>query len=257
MPPFSYELSGEGYPLVFIHGFCESSSYWEGVHDEYSDEFRVITLDLPGFGKSALPNQAFSLGEIGDSVADLLSSLSIDQCIIIGHSLGGYVALELLRNHRQLATAICLFNSSAFADPPDKKENRNKLIEFISKNGVQPFLSTFVPSLFYLETSEKHESVISRIRDEGMSIQPESVILYAAAMRDRVESIDLLTKYPDRVLLISGEYDQNVPLQKSREMAAYLKSSHFHIMPESAHMSWYEQRDLSSAAIRQFAREFS
>ncbi|MCK5704858.1 MAG: alpha/beta hydrolase, partial [Cyclobacteriaceae bacterium] len=252
---YFYE-SGLGFPVVFIHGFCESSTLWKSLSEELSDEFRVICPDLPGFGQSPLPDADFSLEEIGDQIISWLKEIGIKQCIVIGHSLGGYISLEILRKYPDFVKAIGLFNSSAFEDPEDKKENRNKLIEFIRIHGVRLFLKTFVPSLFYPKTAKEHQKTIDLISDEGKLIKPESVIKYAAAMRDREDSIELLRKYHDRILLIAGEFDQNIPLEKSTEMAALLDKDNSHIIPDSAHMSLFEQSELCYNAIRKFVRKF-
>ena len=257
MKPVHFYETGTGYPLVFLHGFCESGSLWKELSEVLSDEFRIICPDLPGFGQSPLPDKEFSLTDIANQLATWLKNLGIEKCIVIGHSLGGYVSLEMLRHHGELVKGIGLFNSSAYDDPADKKENRNKLIAFIGENGVAPFLKTFVPSLFYHERAYEHRATIENIRKEGLSIKPESVMSYAAAMRDRVSSIDLLESNPDLILLISGEEDQNVPIDISRQMGKLLNNENVHFMPESAHMSVFEHRDLSYDAIRSFARKFS
>ncbi len=252
MQKINYFESGQGFPLVFIHGFCESNKIWNDLSAELSEDYRIICPDLPGFGKSALPDNAFSLQQIGDLLVDWLKSLGITECIVIGHSLGGYISLEILRKHHEFVKSIGLFNSSAFADSPDKIDNRNKLIEFIKNNGVAPFLKTFVPSLFYPPTSKKYQAIIDEIENDGLSIKPDSVMSYAAAMRDRIDSTDLLKNFPEKILLIAGKHDQNVPLDKTREMASYLPSDHTYIMPDSAHMSLFEQSKLCYNAIRTF-----
>lgn len=251
---FYYE-SGKGFPVVFIHGFCESNSLWKSLSETLSDEFNIICPDLPGFGQSQLPENDFSLQDIGDDLVSWLKKKGIKQCIVIGHSLGGYITLEILRKHQDFVKGIGLFNSSAFEDAPDKKEIRNKLIEFIKIHGVKPFLRTFVPSLFYPKHAKKHQNTIELIEREGSSISAESVMKYAAAMRDRVDSTDLLKKFHDRILLISGEYDQNVPLEKSLEMAALLDQKNVHIIKESAHMSLFEQSEACYDAIRNFVTQ--
>ena len=254
---YFYETGKAGMPpVVFIHGFCESSSIWKSLSEELSDEFRIICPDLPGFGQSPLPAGDFSLEEIGDRIVSWIQGLNIKQCIVIGHSLGGYIALEILRKHYGFVKAIGLFNSAAFEDHIEKKENRNKLIEFIQRYGVEPFLKTFVPSLFYPKTAEKHKKTIAQISAEGLLIKTESVMKYAAAMRDRQDSVDLLKLYHDKILLIAGEFDQNVPLEKSKIMMEILDEGNTHIIPESAHMSLFEQSKLCYNAIRPFVRKF-
>ncbi len=256
MHQIHYYESGNGLPVVFIHGFCESNKIWNDLSSSLSKEFRVICPDLSGFGASPLPDENFSLEQIGDGLVSWLKNLGVVQCIVIGHSLGGYITLEILRKYPEFVKAVGLFNSSAFEDSAEKKENRNKLISFIEKNGVRLFLKTFVPSLFYPKTSEIHQKTIDQIIVDGLSINPESVINYTAAMRDRVDSIDLLKKYSDKILLISGEYDQNVPLNKSKEMAQYLEKENVHVILNSAHMSLFEQSNTCYNVVKDFVKKF-
>ncbi len=252
-----FKESGSGFPLLLLHGFCENNSIWEAFRHELADDFHVICPDLPGFGKSTLPENPFTLEKIGDMLAGWLRSKGIRKYVVVGHSLGGYVALELLRKYDSLVNAIGLFNSTAFADTEEKKNNRTKLIDFIDREGVKPFIKTFVPSLFYPGTAGDFQDVIEKIREEGMTINPKTVMYYAAAMRDRNESLDLLDKHHDAVLLISGEKDQNVPIDQSKEMAKHLETKNFHIIPDSAHMSMFEQKELCLDIVREFVRTFA
>jgi len=222
--------------------------------DELSDEFRILCPDLPGFGSSQALENSFSLEQIGNELNHWLEELQINKSVVIGHSLGGYIALELLRKHKKSIAAIGLFNSSAFEDALDKKENRDKLIQFLHHNGVAPFIKTFVPSLFYPPTISNYQHVIDQISTDGLTLGADVVAGYAAAMRDRKDGMELLRLYSDQILLIAGEYDQNVPLQKSKQMAAILNPNHSHIMPDSAHMSLFEQPKACYSAIRSFLK---
>lgn len=257
MVKFNFTDSGKGIPLVMIHGFCESNKIWQDLTATLSREYRIICPDLPGFGKTDPFPENFSLEQIGDLLINWLDGLAVQKPVIIGHSLGGYIALEILRKYPEEVSAIGLFNSSVFEDSADKKENRNKLIQFLHTNGVAPFIKTFVPSLFYPPTAELHQKIIDQISVEGRTIHPSTVAGYAAAMRDRRDSLDLLGSNKDRILLIAGEYDQNVPLDKSLEMAKYLNDDHVHIIPDSAHMSLFEQPEMCYKAVSSFAKRFA
>ena len=255
MQNISFFEAGKGFPVIFLHGFCESNKIWKDLSRELSSDFRVICPDLPGFGQSPLPEPGFSLEDIADLLVRWLKANEVDSCIVIGHSLGGYITLEILRKHSSFVKGIGLFNSAAFEDAPDKKESRNKLIEFISDHGVNPFIKTFVPSLFYPPTESKHQHIIDQISKDADMIVPEAVTGYASAMRDRMDSIHLLKENSERVLLIGGEYDQNVPLEKTRNMAKLIDKKHVHIIPDSAHMSLFEQPQLCYSAIRGFVND--
>jgi pimeloyl-ACP methyl ester carboxylesterase len=255
MSSIFYRESGEGFPLVFLHGYCESHTLWEHFSAELSSGFRVIRPDLPGFGQSGLLPTPFVLADVAIRLADWLASVGVERCVLIGHSLGGYIALEMARHRPGLLAGFGLFNSSAFGDSPEKKENRNKLIDFIAREGVEPFIRTFVPSLFYPARAEEHRQIIERQRQEGNMTAAQTVMAYAAAMRDRPDGMDVLRKYAAVTLLIAGEHDQNVPLEKSRAMAAFLPPGRAHILPGTAHMAMFEQPYSSLEAVLNFAAE--
>jgi len=247
-----YKEYGGGYPLIFLHGFCETSYVWKGLAELLKDEFRVICPDLPGFGKSMPLSKNFSVDDVACHLKNWLEDINVKKCIIVGHSLGGYVTLSFARQFPDLIDAFCLFNSSVYKDSPEKKENRNKLIEHLHENGVKPFIRTFVPSLFYAERLEEFDSVIKNIREEGLKLSVDTVAGYAAAMRDRKESVDVLKKFKDKVLVIAGEEDNNVPKEVSSKIGEMIETCNFYLLPASAHMSMFEQKVRSAEIIKDF-----
>jgi len=257
MAQIFFKELGKGFPIVLVHGFCESHEIWCDVGVDLSAEFRVLMPDLPGFGKSPLPDGDLSLERVADILNEWLDSESISHCIMIGHSLGGYITLAMANKHPQRLTGFGLFNSSALADSDEKKANRDKLIGFIRKEGVALFIKTFVPSLFYPDRIHEFRTVVERIKQIGSETNPQTVVAYATAMKNRPDHMELLTRYHERLLLIAGEKDQNVPLEVSRAMAGKLESRNVHILPDTAHMGMYEQRKAASEGIATFARRMA
>ncbi len=255
MPEIYFKEAGSGFPLVLIHGFCETNYIWNRFREALSDEFRVICPDLPGFGQTPLYKKSFQLTDIADLLDEWLSSMGIGRRVVIGHSLGGYITLELARRHPGNLKGFGLFNSSALPDLPEKKENRNKLIRFIEKEGVRSFIKTFVPSLFYMPTAHKFKDEISTLIELGSKTGREAVKAYTAAMRDRNDNLGLLKQNRENVLLISGAEDQNIPLALSREMAKWLLPENVLLLESSAHMSMFEKKDETIRAVREFTRK--
>jgi pimeloyl-ACP methyl ester carboxylesterase len=238
-----------------LHGFCETNQIWDRLRVALSDEFNVVAPDLPGFGQSPLPQAPFQLSDIAGRLHSWLQNLELSNYIVIGHSLGGYVTLEMVRSFSKNMNGFGLFNSSVFEDSQDKKTNRDKLIDFIAREGVKPFIKTFVPSLFNPERIQEFQNVIDEIRAIGETTSPETVMAYASAMRDRYDSFDLLKNNSDKALLIAGEKDQNVPIESSLKMAKVMPENQVYILPDTAHMGMFEQEELSAEIIRTFARQ--
>src|SRR5258708_28717038 len=131
MSSLFFREEGSGPPLVFLHGFCETHEIWREFIKPISAQFRIITPDLPGFGKSKKLPDPFTIDQVGNAVGMWLIENQILTSIVIGHSMGGYVALSLAAQHPQLLQGLGLFHSNVFADTNEKKENRNKVIEFV------------------------------------------------------------------------------------------------------------------------------
>lgn len=243
MAQIYFKEYGKGDPLVFLHGFCETHTIWEEIGEALGKKYRVLCPDLPGFGRSAQLAPSFGLDDVADALVQWLQGMAIRQCIVFGHSLGGYITLALARRHPQFLRGFCLLNSTAYADNAEKKENRNKLIAHLQQNGLSTFIKTFVPSLFYPQRIGEFEKQINSITEIGLKLSAESVAAYAAAMRDRPDSADVLKANKDRVLIIAGVNDQNVPAEVSQRMKSLIDTDSFYLLPDSAHMSMYEQRD--------------
>lgn len=227
--------TGSGYPVVLIHGFCESLQIWNQIIPELSKSYRVVAIDLPGFGGSDLVIDKVTIENIADAVNAFLMEKGINECAMIGHSLGGYVALAYVEAYTSKLSALGLFHSTAYSDTDEKKINRNKTMAFIRKRGLDLYISSFVPSLF---RSNDHPA-ITTVLNIALTTPVETVLKYTEAMRDRKDRTTILqtTKLP--VLIIAGEYDNAVTLAKSVELSGMPSRCYFHVL-EVGHMGMFE-----------------
>ena len=243
MASIFYNDTGEGFPVVFLHGFCETSDIWSGIQSQLSKHFRIITIDLPGFGGSPILNYSFELEDVAKEIKSFLDSIHLTKYVLIGHSLGGYITLAFSKLYNDQLSGIGLFHSSVFEDEIEKKENRTKLMEFIRANGVRTFVKTFIPSLFYKENANALRDVIRNLKISAEKTQAESVIEYARAMRDRPGSEEFLEKFQKPVMFIIGEEDPSVPLRKSLQQITMPENSHVLRLAETGHMGMFEKPD--------------
>jgi pimeloyl-ACP methyl ester carboxylesterase len=128
---------------------------------------------------------------------------------LVGHSLGGYVVLAMAARDPQFSKKLVLFYSSVFADSHEKRANRDKVIDFLTKNGLAAFVETFVPSLFYNKRHPGIEGVISICAQTPLI----TLVGYTKAMRDRPTQEAFLTRYPNPILILAGEKDEIVPFR--------------------------------------------
>jgi pimeloyl-ACP methyl ester carboxylesterase len=166
----------------------------------------------------------------------------------VGHSLGGYVALAMAEQQPEQFRSLILFHSTAMADSNEKKQSRNKVLDFIKTNGVQAFTSSFIPPLY---ADQKHPSIGS-VRDIAIEATESTVIWYTQAMRDRRDRTHVLQKFPSRILFIAGEKDQAIPKDSIEKQATLNPLSSVHIMPDVAHMGMFENRLQALDVITEF-----
>ena len=142
-----YRVKGQGKPVILIHGFGETGNVWDQQVAYLSGYFRLIVPDLPGSSSSETPAD-LSMENLAEAIHAIIHEEDIDACPVIGHSMGGYVALALTEHYYNHVSALGLFHSTAYADTEEKKATRRKGIDFIRQHGAFEFLQTSSPNLF-------------------------------------------------------------------------------------------------------------
>jgi pimeloyl-ACP methyl ester carboxylesterase len=249
-----YNDYGHGPVVLLIHGFLESKELWQGFDLELANQFRVIVPDLPGFGESRFTEDSLSIEYFAECIHELLNILSVEKCVMIGHSLGGYVTLAFAEKYEHKVSGIGLFHSTAFEDSIEKKANRNRIIKFIEKHGVAAFANSSIPPLFPASSRETYKEEIANLIRIASSSSQDAVIETVKAMRDRKERIDLLKKITIPVFFIIGKEDSSVSLEKSLAQC-YIPTHHVvHILENTGHMGMIESKLETIAITREFIR---
>ncbi len=240
---------GNGPTLVFLHGFCESLEIWKDFVPPLSERYRILTVDLPGFGKSPMLDAGFTIDKVADAVNSWVNKIQLTDIVIIGHSLGGYVALSLAERHGERLRGICLFHSTVFPDSEEKKENRNKVAKFVRDHGVLPYVDTFVPGLF----ANKSDIHIPEAHLIAAQTNQATLTGYLAAMRDRPDRSGWWKDSELSKLIIAGKEDTLVPLKASKEMAQIGRNLQYFELEQTAHMGFFEAKSESQIIIARFA----
>jgi len=250
-----FSESGQGNPVIFLHGFCESKELWKNFESHLSSDFRVILLDLPGFGESLPYAEDFSLEDIADNLNQWTSDNGLEKFTLIGHSLGGYITLAFAKKYPEKVDAIGLFHSSIFEDTTEKKDNRSKTIEFINKNSLEAFIDNFVPNLFFKERHTELKEVIDMQKVVGNKTNKAAATAYMAAMRERPDSVDFAKSFDKPALIIAGVHDNSVPFEKSEEMATCFPDATAHFLQETGHMGMFEREKDTLIYLGEFLKK--
>jgi pimeloyl-ACP methyl ester carboxylesterase len=248
MSRLSFKQQGSGKCIILLHGFPMNQGVWDDFVPLLSDHYKVITVDLPGFGKSPLPDPPFTIDQIADIVLDCISTEKILDSALIGHSLGGYVALAMAEKRPDLFSGLGLFHSTALADTEEKKESRLKVVEFISKNGVLAFTSNFIPPLF----ADQSHVAINKVREIAIQSTHNAVTSYTLAMRNRPERTSVLKKLEMPIFFLTGEADPGIPVNSILTQAKCCKFPQVYVLKQVAHMGMFENPEVSANHIRSF-----
>jgi pimeloyl-ACP methyl ester carboxylesterase len=253
MPKISYQEYGSGKPVILLHGFPFTKEIWKEFAPELAKEYKVYALDLPGFGASAKP-ESYLLHDIARELTAWIEERSIKDCVLIGHSLGGYIALALADMRTDLFSGLVLFHSTAKADNEEKKQSRDKVIEFVDRNGVEAFTSNSVLPLF----ADKTHPAIELVKKISATSDKDALKGYTRAMRDRKETFDVLEDFPNPVLFIVGKEDPGIPVESIIEQSKLCLKAEVQIFDRVAHMGMFEAKNETLSVIRGFLqRTFS
>lgn len=250
-----YLQEGEGIPLVLLHGFCERKEIWNHVIPVLASEAKVFAIDLPGFGDHEALDADISIDYVAELVEAFLKSMDIRQAVVVGHSLGGYVALALADQFPQRVSGLCLFHSTAKADSEEKKAVRDKTLVFLQENGMEPFAPSFVSSLFAKDNHQKCISQMDEVKQMVTQTSVDTAVAYTKAMQNRPERLGVLLQAEYPCLIIAGKEDQAVPYRDSVEQSQLPKGDTKLVSLEPcAHMGMYEQETASLDALLDFIK---
>ena len=259
-----YRKIGKGPSVMLIHGFAEDGRIWDNQIEGLKNVFQLLIPDLPGSGRS-IPNQPSSpqnsLPSNMEGYADIIKTIVdkevLSSCIMIGHSMGGYITLAFANKYPSLLKGFGLFHSTSYPDSEEKKILRQKSILFIEKNGTAPFLKQSTPNLFSDFSKANHPALIEKIIARYDNFNPQNLVSYYEAMMARPDRSDVLKQFPKPVLFMIGENDQAVPLKQSLELCYLPKIAYITILENTGHMGMLESPDLANRALKTFINNLS
>lgn len=249
MSRLNFRKSGKGDPIILIHGFPMNRTVWDPFITLLSENFTVITVDLPGFGESTILKSPFTIAEVAEEIILWIEEEQIGTSVLIGHSLGGYVALSMVAKKAKHFAGFGLFHSTAYADSEEKKQSRTKVIEFIDKNGVETFTTNFIAPLFVDQT----HPAIEYVKQIAKQSSKEAVQGYTLAMRDRPDLTSIISNYKNPILFLAGEKDTGIPPENIYKQAASSPNSETHVIEGVAHMGMFENPSKTSRIISNFS----
>jgi len=243
---FNYSDVGQGEPLILIHPFPTDASVWAPQIAGLQKNFRIITLDLQGFGPTAnVDGKAIPMSTYADQVHALMLALHIDKAIVGGESMGGYVALAFLKQYPQQVAGLILSDTQAIADTAKVRDKREQAALDILANGTAQFNAKFLPLALSQHAKDETKQFLKNILD-AQSSQGMAAGLRGMALR--ADLSDVLASSDVPMLIITGDQDTLISPQQSADMHSLAKNSKL-VTLQAAHLSSLEQPQAWNAAV--------
>ena len=244
----AFERRGHGLPLVLIHGYPLDHTTWNDVSHLLENEFDLILPDLRGLGESSEVKSVYTVSDMASDIAGLLDYLKIEKAVVVGHSMGGYVALAFARDYSQYLSGLGMISSQALADSPERKEGRYKSAADVAEKGVSQVAESMAPKL------STNEHVQAFVRDLIKQQKAAGVIGSLKAMAERPDSIDLLKVIKTPVIIIHGDADALISVERGREMKETARGAYYFELPGLGHMPMMENPQAVADALKSFVK---
>ena len=243
------ELQGT---LVLIHGFPLSARMWDGQLELAAKGWRVLAPQLRGFDGAPADNVASSVDDFAGDVIDLLDALHIEQAVIGGLSMGGYVTFAVFRHAPRYFRGMVLADTRAQADPPQALEGRQRTLRVVREQGVAPAADEMLPKLLCEATRAHQPDVVSTLRAMMVRNAPATVAGALTAIMTRPDATPLLSTIHCPTLVVVGDQDALTPPAMSEDIQRGIPGAELVVIPGAGHMSNMEQPAAFNAALASF-----
>ena len=245
----SYSDIGKGTAIVLLHGFLENQTMWQDIVPELSKKYRIITIDLLGHGNTECLGYIHSMEDNADMVHEVLSELRIRKAILVGHSMGGYVALAYAELYPETLKGLVLLNSTSRADSEERKINRSRAIKVVKKD-YTTFIRISISNLFSEDNRERLSSEIQKVTAEALKTPLQGIVASLEGMKIRKDREVLLHFAPYPKLLVLGKRDPVLNYEDNREQ---IENTNMQLTTfPDGHMSHIENKDELLKVLLQF-----
>jgi len=247
------QVDGTGDAVVLIHGFPLTRTIWETQASALASVARVIRIDLRGIGTSSVPDGPYLMETLASDVAAVLDALGVAQATIVGHSLGGYVALAFARMYTERVKKLVLVCSKLAADTPQAAEKREELARKTEESGaIDAVVDEYLPKLLAPQTAASRPELLQRVRGMTRMISPKGAAAMLRGMAERVPAFDIAEELDMPVLVVGGGGDQTIPGAEYEETRAAFPRARLEMLTGSGHLPMLEEPDRLTALLVDF-----
>jgi len=252
----NFDDQGEGIPLILLHGFPFDRNLWYDQVQALNDHCRVITPDLRGFGESKAPESPVSMSQYAADIITLMDLLKIEQAIVGGLSMGGYIALAIAEQYPERLLGLILSNTKATKDTAAQRQNRYNTSEKTNYDGTEFLVKDLLEKVLCEATLSEKPDVVEYTQQMMRRQSGEAVRSALAGMAERKDREFILSEIEVPVLVIAGKKDTLIPVFDSKMMVREMPHAHLEIIEDSGHLSNLEQPELYNKILLRFIQPF-
>ena len=229
--------------LVLLHGHGADDTIWDNLDATLNESFTIVRPNISLF------TFCQSVEDYADELHRFLTNAGISKLTLIGHSMGGYIALAFAEKYPDMLEGFGLFHSTAFADDEAKKHQRTQMIDMLKNHGTASFIKNTAPNMFGERYKELFPEKIQEHIAYFSKLPAEALIAGIKAMRNRPDRTHILASLPFPVLFIIGMQDKVLPFETLITLSEYPKKGYPFILAEAGHMGMVERPDASARMI--------
>ncbi|MBP7999864.1 MAG: alpha/beta fold hydrolase [Chloroflexi bacterium] len=253
----AYQDSAGGVPILLIHGFPLTSSMWEPQLLALADVSRLIAPDLRGHGNTTATPAPYTMEQLAVDCVNLLDDIGINRpFVVMGLSMGGYIAFEVFRQYPGMVAGLILAGTKATADTEEGQKARDAAATLVHEQGVTALVEQMLPKLLAPSAYQENSDLVDFVREMMLETSVEGALGAIAAMRGRIDSTPTLADIDVPTLILHGADDQIIPLSESQAMHQGIANAQLVIIPRAGHLLNLEQPDLFNEAVRHFLESF-
>ena len=247
-----YSTYGEGHPIVLLHGYLEALESWHDFATALSDQYMVITVDLPGHAESTNRLPINTMDDMADGIYSVLRHLKIEKSVVVGHSMGGYATLAYAEKFPDKLAGFCLFHSSPLADNEEKLAARDREIQLVREGRKNLLYNTNIPKMFANDNLERLKDKVNSAKQIAAKTTEDGIISALEGMKLRPDRTNVLESDIPK-LFILGKKDNYINYNTMYDVLSNHKNGEIVTLENSGHMGFIEEKEKSLQVIKDFA----
>jgi 3-oxoadipate enol-lactonase len=244
-------VGGAG-PVVLLHGFPLTGAMWDDLLPSLTDRYHVVVPDLRGHGATEAPEGPYETADYAADVLALLDRLGVERAAVVGLSMGGYVAIQLMTRAPERLSAVVLADTMGRADSEERRQARAHQADVIRSDGLDAVADLVLPRMFSPPVFVERPALVERFRRTITSQRPHAVVAALQGLAARPDLLEALTEVDVPTVVVVGAEDALTTPADSRELASVIRGAELVVLEGAGHMSCWEDPAGFNAAVRGF-----